>query len=318
MTTPIDPALVEAIKAIGARMPPLRPAPGAVSDVQLRRDALQAVYGQLRAEACGPVRGVQIPSPGEPIPARLYWPIDGRPHGLFVWFHGGAWLAGGIDSHDSMCRILTNRSRAAVLNVDYRLAPEHPFPCGLDDAINAVRWAAQHRDELGADSGAMAVGGDSAGATFSAVVAIDARDRGGPAIARQVLVYPATDMRMDTPSWHEYGLEAYGLSRAEVTWSMQQYAADISDWRASPLLADRLDGVAPATIITAECDPLRDEAEQYADRLRAAGVEVGLHRFAGMVHGFVGLVGVQASDDALTLIADDVAAAVDTTATQND
>ena len=230
--------------------------------------------------------------------------------GVLVFFHGGAWVAGSIASHDAMCRALANRSGAVVLNVGYRLAPEHPFPAGLDDAESAIRWAVEHRAQLGAGDGGVAIAGDSAGATLCAVAALALREAITARLALQVLVYPATDIRLGSESWQELG-EDYLLTRDEVEWSLRQYGPpDRTDWRVSPLLADDVSGVPPALIITAECDPLRDEAESYARRLVEAGVRVTVHRYVGMVHGFVGLAGLSCSDEALDEIAAEVRRAV--------
>lgn len=295
----IDPTVTEVVQTIAPHLPDPGPAPG----VPFRRAALEAVYGLLPAEPCGPVVDIVISSATGTVAARRYAPAALEPQGVVVWLHGGAWLAGSIHSHDAICRILANRSGATVLNVGYRLAPEHRFPAGLDDATAAVEWAWTNRRELGSLDAAPIVAGDSAGATFSAVIALAARDRGDVEVAGQVLVYPATDLRMQSASWDDFGGAEYGLPRAEVAWSIEQYGADLADWRASPLLAERVDGVAPALVITAECDPLRDEAEHYARRLVEAGVPVNLHCYIGMIHGFVGLVGLPASDHALSEIA---------------
>jgi len=227
-----------------------------------------------------------------------------------VFFHGGAWVAGSIESHDAMCRRLANRSGAAVLNSEYRLAPEHPFPSAVDDVQHVIAWACSHLAELGVGRGGVAIGGDSAGATLSMVAALAARDVGSPQLALQVLIYPATDLHMRSESWKEFGGGEYGLPREEVVWSRQQYGADPDDWRASPLLARDVRGVCRALIITAECDPLRDEAEAYASRLEAADVPVHVERFSGMTHGFVGIKGLAASERALDLVASAVRAAV--------
>jgi acetyl esterase len=305
MPSVIDPELTDVLRDIGRHVPPWPDDP----DVEDRRAALEAVYTQLRREPVARVADLNVPGDGCAVPVRIYSPADARPVGALVFCHGGAWLAGSIESHDGMCRVLANRSGAAVVNVGYRLAPEHPFPAGVDDVDTVVGWAADHLDELGGHGG-LAIGGDSAGATLSAVAAISARDRGDDRIALQVLVYPATDMRMTSATWSEFGADSV-LRREEVEWSFEQYGSpDVLDWRVSPLLADDHGGLAPALVITAECDPLRDEAEQYGTCLRAAGVAVTVERYQGMVHGFVGLAGLAASERALAQVAGAVRSAV--------
>lgn len=224
------------------------------------------------------------------VPARLYRPNDDDDLGLLVWLHGGGWVLGDLDTHDNICRALANRSGAAVLSVAYRLAPEHPFPAGLGDAVEATRWAHAHATELGCEPGRLAIGGDSAGGNLAAVVA-----QLQPAPLRfQLLVYPVTDCRRITPSYVE-NAEGYFLTAAGMAWFIGHYLAGghgaIDDPRVSPLLADDavLAGSPPALVITASHDPLRDEGEQYAERLRAAGVPTSLTRYVGQIHGFFSL-----------------------------
>ena len=237
------------------------------------------------------------------LPARLYHPITTgeRPpvDGVVVFFHGGGWVLGSIETHDSMCRSLCNQSGLPVLNVTYRLAPEDPFPAGVDDAIAAVAWVDANRDALGV-RGPLAVAGDSAGANLSAVVCLAARDAGGPPIAFQALLYPATDLRMRSASFDAFG-DGYLLTRTEVEWYVAQYLGDsgaeqVEDWRTSPLLAADVAGLPPALIVTAEYDPLRDEAEAYGTRMADAGVSVTIRRWPGAVHGFVMLPGIDIAD----------------------
>lgn len=235
-----------------------------------------------------PVAGVEdIAAAG--LPARLYRPLQGpeRPP-LIVYFHGGGWVIGSVNGSDPTCRTLANAAGCAVLSVDYRLAPEHKFPAAVEDAVSATAWAAANAAELRCDPSRVAVAGDSAGGNLAAVVAILARDAGSPPIARQLLVYPATDLRGGYPSIHENG-EGLLLTRPDMDWFGACYLrsdADRADPRVSPMLAPSHANLAPATIITAEYDPLRDEGVAYAEKLRAAGVEVDLRRTPGMVHGF--------------------------------
>ncbi|MCU1399746.1 MAG: esterase [Acidimicrobiales bacterium] len=224
------------------------------------------------------------------VPARLYRPSPSDGLGLLVYFHGGGWVIGDLESHDNVCRALANRSGHAVLSIDYRLAPEHPFPAGLGDAINATRWAHANAADLGCDPDRLAIGGDSAGGNFSAVVA----NLGAVPLRFQVLVYPVTDARCSSPSYSTNG-EGYFLTRASMDWFVEHYLSGgsgaIDDPRVSPLLADdaALRANPPTLVITAEFDPLRDEGDQYAARLAALGVPVSHVRFGGMFHGFFSL-----------------------------
>jgi acetyl esterase len=301
MSPTIAAELVTVLKELARRVPPWPPDPGLAD----RRAALDAVYGALPLEPVAEVNDLALPGMNGIIPVRRYVPA-GRCQGVVVFLHGGAWVAGGIDSHDGLCRMLANRSGAVVLNVGYRLAPEHPFPAGLDDTAVAIRWAVDEAELLGAAGGGVAIAGDSAGATLCAVAGLVLRGDVADRLALQVLVYPATDLRLCSESWTTMG-DGYGLTRDEVEWSLAHYGPpDRGDWRVSPLLAVDVGGLPPALIITAECDPLRDEAEAFGCRLVAAGVRVTMHRYTGMVHGFVGLAGLNSSDAAL----DEIAAAV--------
>jgi acetyl esterase len=304
ITPVIAPDAIAVMEELAARVPPWPDDPG----VHDRRVALEAVFGLLPREPVADVQDLVIPTPDGRVRARRY--ANPSAEGLLVFFHGGAWVAGSIESHDGICRALANASGSVVLNVGYRLAPEHPFPAGLSDAETAIRWAVEHRERLGAGGGGVAIAGDSAGATFCAVAALSLRGGVSERLALQVLVYPATDVRMGSETWRTMG-EGYLLTRGEVEWSLEQYGPpDRTDWRVSPLLAADVSGVPPALIITAECDPLRAEAESYANRLVDAGVCVTTHRYLGMVHGFVGLAGLRASELALDEIASEVRRAV--------
>ena len=223
------------------------------------------------------------------VPARLYRPVDDdRTTGLVVWYHGGGWVLGSVDGHDDLCRDLCVRSGHAVLSVEYRLAPEHPFPAGLDDAVASIRWAYEHARELGADPERLAVAGDSAGGNLAAVVASRLRDTAA-APRFQLLVYPVTDGTMGHPSYAE-NADGYFLTRDTMAWFWQHYVGSGSrtDPACSPLHApaSALEGVAPALVITAEFDPLRDEGEAYASRLSEAGVPCTTTRYDGVIHGF--------------------------------
>ncbi|MFD0689467.1 alpha/beta hydrolase [Actinomadura fibrosa] len=234
------------------------------------------------------VRDLTVRGPGGPVPVRLYRPAPPGegPLPALVYLHGGGWVLGGVDNVDAACRELAAGAGCAVLNVGYRLAPEHPFPAAVDDAWAVVASVARDPGRYGALPGAVAVGGDSAGGNLAAAVALLARDRGLP-LAHQLLVYPVTDTAKDTPSWRAYG-SGYGLDADTLARFMDLYrgGADPSDPRLAPLRAPDLAGAAPATVITAEYDILRDEGEEYARRLAAAGVPVELRRYDGVVHSF--------------------------------
>lgn len=223
---------------------------------------------------------------------RVYRPVRGETLPALVYFHGGGWTIGDLDTHDVLCRSLALGARCAVFSVDYRLAPEHPFPAAVEDCLAATRYVAEHARELNVHG--IAVGGDSAGGNLAATVALTARDAGEPRLAFQLLIYPATDQRCATPS-HERNGQGYLLTREGIQYFRQAYLPqerDWTDWRASPLLAKNHANLPPALIITAGYDPLLDEGKAYAERLRAAGVRVDYREYADMVHGFVLFGGV--------------------------
>jgi acetyl esterase len=236
------------------------------------------------------------------LPARLYVPEEPGPHPLLLYYHGGGFVAGDLETHDAPCRVLCRHSGSRVLSIDYRLAPEHPFPAWIEDGLATYDWAVEHAAELGADPARVAVSGDSAGGNIAAVIAQERRP--GPAL--QLLIYPSVDMRAPRRS-HELFGDGFFLTSALIEWYSNHFLpedADRTDLRRSPILAPDLSGVAPAIVITAGFDPLRDEGEEYADRLREAGVPVLAHRFRGMFHGFINSVGVSpACRGALTEVA---------------
>ncbi len=255
-----------------------------------------AVVRQLFG-SIGPATAVQevarvqnrtIPGPAGPIPVRLYWPEGNGPHPVLVFFHGGGFVICDLDSHDGACRALANGVGCLVMSVDYRLAPEARFPAGPADCYAATCWAGENAASLGGDPSRIAIGGDSAGGNLAAVTAQQVRDRGGPDLAYQLLVYPVTDHAFDTDSYRE-NAEGYMLTRDMMRWFWDHYLekrAHGSQPLASPLRAPDLENLPPALVITAEFDPLRDEGEAYAARLRESGVPVELIRFDGMFHGF--------------------------------
>jgi acetyl esterase len=232
------------------------------------------------------------PGPHGPIPVRCYRPLGSAPDDrlpVLVYFHGGGWTIGDLETHDWVCRSLANETPCAVVAVDYRLGPEDKFPAAVDDARAATRWVAASADELRVDPSRVAVGGDSAGGNLAAVVALTARDEGGPALAFQLLIYPGTQIEADFPSLRELG-EGHLLTNRLMTWFRSCYVRgpeDCSDWRTSPLLARDHSRLPPALVITGEYDPLRDEGKAYADRLQASGVGTAYSCYPGMIHGFV-------------------------------
>jgi acetyl esterase len=243
-----------------------------------------------------------IPGPGGPIALRLYRPrsAGGAALPALIYFHGGGWCIGDIDTHDPVCRQLADQAGCAVLSVDYRLAPEHPFPAAVEDCEAALRFVAAEGASLGLDPARIAVGGDSAGGNLAAVCALIARDA-GIALAAQLLIYPATDFAMDHPS-HEEFAEGFLLTREAMQWFGGNYvgAGDAADWRASPLRAPDLSRLPPAVVIVGACDPLRDESRAYAERLQHAGVDATLHLHPGMIHGFFTMGGlIDAADAAI-------------------
>ena len=235
-----------------------------------------------------------VPGPAGDVPVRVYRAVEGDGLPLLVWYHGGGWVIGDLDTADVTCRELAARAGCVLVSVDYRLAPEHRFPAAHDDCYAATVWAAEHAAELGADAGKLAVGGDSAGGNLAAVVSLRARDEGGPAIRFQLLVYPVTDRNFETASYRD-NADGYLLTRDGMIWFWDHYLGPDGDGahpHASPLRAASLAGLPPAHVVTAEYDPLRDEGEAYAERLREAGAPVTLTRYAGQIHAFFGMHGI--------------------------
>jgi acetyl esterase len=238
------------------------------------------------------VAPLSIPASHGSIPARIYTPRKVRQAGGLapglVFFHGGGWVIGDLDTHDVACRKLADEGQLIVISVDYRRAPEHKFPAAVDDAIAATKWIAAHATGFGIDPARLLVGGDSAGGNLAAVVTLAARDGKGPAIAGQVLIYPATDFALTHPS-HREPETSILLTHSVIRWFRDHYlngAADAHDWRASPARASTLVGLPPAYVLTAGADPLRDEGDEYARRLKEAGVAVTHRSFPGQFHGF--------------------------------
>lgn len=263
---------------------------------------LQEMYGE--GPGMSRVEDLAVPGSGGDIPVRVLVP-EGTVRGVIVYYHGGGWVIGALGEFDTLGRTLAEGTSCAVVLVDYRLAPEHRYPAAAEDAWSALTWVEEHRAELAPHGGPMIVMGDSAGGNLAAVVAQRAHS-GGPKISLQVLVYPVTDCDLDTPSYLDPANQLM-LSRESMVWFWDHYAPDAESRLrpdASPLRAEHLAGLPPAVVLTAEHDPLRDEGERYAERLREAGVPVQSQRFAGQMHGFFTMInvlpGAAASMDYLT------------------
>ena len=293
---PVDPQ-IQALLDKGTGVPATHILPVDVARKQYEaRIALMAPPAEIAG-----VSEQTIDGPGGPLRIRTYTPRGRGPFPLLVFFHGSGFVLCSLDTHDGMCRNLCAGADCVVVSVDYRLAPEHKFPAGLEDCLYATRWAAAHAGELGADARRVAVAGDSAGGNMAAVVALRLRDESGPALCGQLLLYPVTDYHTPgTPSYEE-NAEGYGLTRDTMKWFWDHYLNDASEGahpHASPLRARDLSRLPSALVVTAEYDPLRDEGELYAEKLRAAGTPTILTRYDGVNHGFMFWVGVVDKADA--------------------
>lgn len=290
---PLDPIAAGLLKQIAdAGMPPLNQM--APADARTAAQGFRALSGE--GEAVADVTDRTIPGPGGPLPARVYTPAGASGGALpcLVYYHGGGWVFGDIEGVDAICRAVSNRAGCKVVSIEYRLAPEHKFPAPLDDCYAALTWVATNGSLLGVDPSRLAVGGDSAGGNLAAAVTLRARDERGPAIKYQVLVYPVTNHDFTTVSYADNG-DNYLLTRDMMIWFWDHYLPSATHGKAplaSPLAASDLTGLPPALVLTAEFDPLRDEGEAYAARLRDAGVRVRHKRFPGQIHGFWQMVGV--------------------------
>lgn len=245
-------------------------------------------------ESVGSVENRLIPGVVSDIPVRIYRPDTTEPLPLMVYFHGGGFVIGDLNSHDNLCRAFCNALPAVVVSVDYRLAPEHRFPAAVEDAYAATCWAAAHAGELGADMRHLIVAGDSAGGNLAAVVCQQARDEKGPQIAHQVLLYPVCDADLESESYIRLG-QGYFLETDMMRWFWDNYLPDVAmraNPRACPLRAGSLHGLPAATVIIGEYDPLSGEGQAYAERLRTAGVPVHLQEYTGVIHGFMSFIGV--------------------------
>ena len=290
MLIPIHPRgqeLIDMFLASGA--PPL--AEGTVEDGRARAETIPALIGP--GPEVAEVSEIRIPGPAGEIPARVYRP-GGPPLATIVYLHGGGWVVGSLDSFDPFTRVLVKESGCKVVSVDYRLAPEHRFPCAVDDAFAALRWVAKNEAE-----GPLLIGGDSAGGNLAAVCAIRARDEGGPELALQILAYPVTDHDFDTESYREQADNPL-LSRSDMIWFWGHYVpaeADRDRADASPLRAGDLSGLPAAYVVVAAHDPLRDEVLAYAGRLERAGVSVTVCKYEDQAHGFMMMVNFIATAD---------------------
>jgi acetyl esterase len=286
-----------------------------------RVDEIRNAFAGLVVMGAGPAEEVFAVEDhdADGVPVRMYRPSADPVLPVIVYFHGGGWTIGSIEQFDPITRQVANAANAIVVSVDYRLAPEHPFPAPLDDCWQALVWAAKNAEAFGGDPSRLAVMGDSAGGNLAAVCALLARNAGGPELTRQILVYPVTDCDFDTSSYQENG-EGYLLTAEDMRWFFSCYTAagtsaatDPSDWRISPLRAPDLSEVAPAVVLTAEFDPLRDEGRAYAARLEGAGVPVVRMPYDGLIHGFFGLsAAFDASRDALQRISAELSLAFGT------
>ena len=286
---PLDPQakdFLDQIAAMGGQPLSSMPVPEA-------RQAME-LLSQMRGAEVPVASAVDraIPGPAGDIPVRVYTPNGTAPFPLLVYFHGGGWVLGGLATHDGICRDLAAGAGCVVVSVDYRLAPEHRYPAAAEDCYAATQWCAAHAGELGADASRIAIGGDSAGGNLTAVVAQMARDRGGPKLIFQLLIYPVTDAACDAPSYRE-NADGYLLTAGDMAWFWGHYLGDNkaggAEPYASPIRAKTLAGLPPALVITAEFDPLRDEGEAYGAALENAGVAAKVTRYDGMIHGFFGM-----------------------------
>ena len=311
-----DPAAQEVIEMSEAV--PVPPSNGL--SAESARQRLEDIMGDLPVEDVENTEEYSIAGPettDRDLPLRVYEPDVEPPYPILVYYHGGGFMVGGLDTHDNICAALTNRAECLTVSVDYRLSPDHPFPAGLEDAYRAVEWAKTFGEKLNGDPDRLAVAGDSAGGNLAAAVSLLARDQGGPALDYQGLIYPGTASPVlhDIPS-HEENAEGYFLETETVEFYYENYVqspAHVRNAYASPLLAGDLSGLAPATVITAGFDPIRDEGIRYADRLSEDGVETEHLHYEEMIHAFVSLpTAIPQGEDALDQLGGHLAGAFGT------
>lgn len=269
--------------------------------VEVIRQGFLATNTPPASEPVAEVREDEAPGPDAAVPARVYIPERSGTLPALLYLHGGGFVTGSRETHDAICRALANRARCVVVSPEYRLAPEHRHPAAPEDCYAAARWMAAQAAALGIDPSRIAVAGDSAGGNLAAVTALLCRERGGPALVHQLLVYPVIDAACDAPSQRENG-HGYLLTHAVMRFFWQQYLPDPADGKlptASPCCAPDLSGLPPATVVTAEYDPLRDEGERYARSLEAHGVPAEIRRVPGQIHGFLTWAGRLATGRAM-------------------
>ena len=277
-------------------------------------EARQAILQLFQVENPEPVAKVEdrtIPTPNGDLPIRLYTPEGDGPLPVLVFFHGGGWVVGNLESHDATCRTLANAAGCITLAVDYRLAPEHKFPAAPEDCYEATKWAVLNAAALGGDPQRVAVGGDSAGGNLAAAVALMSGDRGAPSLAYQLLLYPVTNHSFDTESCQQNG-EDYLLTKDSMVWFWDHYLENDEAGNApyaSPLQAKYVNSPPPGLVITAEFDPLRDEGEAYGKRLQDAGADIKISRYDGTIHGFFSFFHLDAQKKALAEVAEELKAA---------
>lgn len=299
----------------GANAPPVREL-----SVDGARRQLKEQFASPEPEPVADVTDHTLDGPGGDLPVRVYEPeSEAETLPVLVWFHGGGFVLGDIETADPTCRVVANAAESVVVSVDYRLAPEHPFPAGVEDCYFATEWAVRNAEALGGDPERVGIGGTSAGATLTAAVALMARDRtespafeDGPELAYQWLVYPATNVREEYPSYDENG-EGYFLERDDSEWFKDHYLPQDSlrfHPYAYPMEAQSVADLPPATVLTAEFDPLRDEGVAYAERLEDAGGDVVHRHYEGMIHGFFSMVGLSRARDAIDAVAADFQEAI--------
>jgi len=286
----VHPQIAKGLQALAdANLPPLH-----TLDVPAARVQMAAMSAARGGEPT-PVAHTfdrKIPGPTREIPVRIYWPFEGETSGALLYYHGGGHVIGSLETHDKICRNLCMGGDCVVVSVDYRMGPEDRFPAAVDDSYAALVWVSENAAELRVDPTRLTVGGDSAGGNLAAVVALMARDQGFDGLKLQLLVYPVADYGFGSES-HRAFAEGFGiLTDKAMHWFRDHYLsteAETRDWRASPIKAESLNGVAPACVIVAECDVLRDDGQAYSAALMAASVPVEHHFFPGMIHGFFGM-----------------------------
>lgn len=287
---PVHPQIAKVLETLAkAELPPLE----SMTPEQAREQ--MAAMSKARGGEPQPIRKTEdrtIPGPAGDIPIRIYWPLGESPKGAVLYLHGGGHVIGSLETHDRVARNLSAYGGAMIVSVDYRMGPEHRFPAAVEDTWAALEWLAKAAPDYGVDPQKLAIAGDSAGANLAAVAAIMARDAGGPELQLQALVYPVADYSMSSDSYRRYGT-GYGILTADaMAWFRKHYlntATDAANWRASPIKADSLAGVARALVLTAECDVLHDEGVAYAEALAAAGVPSIHSNYGGMIHAFFGM-----------------------------